>query len=91
MALKIRLARGGAKKHPFHRIVVTDSRNPRDGAFLERLGSYDPFLPSDDPKRVIADSERIKYWFSVGAKASDRVTLLLSRLGLCAKAIVADT
>lgn len=91
MALKIRLARGGAKKHPFYRMVVTDSRNSRDGAFLERVGSYDPFLSSDDPNRVTADAERVKYWFSVGAKASDRVASLLSKLNLCAEPVIADT
>lgn len=85
MALKIRLARGGAKKHPFYRIVVTDSRNPRDGAFLEKVGTYDPFLSADDPVRVVANADRVKYWLSVGAIASDRAALLLSGLGICEK------
>jgi small subunit ribosomal protein S16 len=91
VALKIRLARGGAKKHPFYRVVVADSRSPRDGAFLERVGSYDPFLSSDDPNRVVADQERVKYWLSVGAKTSARVALLLSRLELCARPIIIET
>jgi small subunit ribosomal protein S16 len=91
VALRIRLARGGAKKHPFYRMVVADSRCSRDGAFLERVGSYDPFLPQENPKRLVASSERIKYWFSVGAKASERVALLLSRLDLCAKPTISET
>ena len=85
VALKIRLARGGAKKRPFYRMVVTDSRNPRDGSFLEKLGTYDPFLPHENSNRITANEERIKYWLSVGAKASDRVALLLSTRGLCEK------
>lgn len=85
MALRIRLARYGAKKRPFYRMVVTDSRNPRDGSFLEKVGSYDPFLDNANPARIIANAERIKYWFSVGAKASDRTAILLSKVGLCEK------
>jgi len=91
VALKIRLARGGAKKRPFYRMVVTDSRNPRDGAFLERVGSYNPFLSNEDPARVVAKADRIQYWFSVGAKPSDRVALLLSKLGLCEKPVLTET
>jgi small subunit ribosomal protein S16 len=91
VALKIRLARGGAKKRPFYRMVVADSRNPRDGAFLERVGSYDPFLPTENPSRVIAKADRVKYWISVGAKMSERVALLLSRLGVCDSPIVRNT
>jgi small subunit ribosomal protein S16 len=72
-------------------MVVADSRNPRDGAFLERVGSYDPFLSADNPNRVVANPERIKYWFSVGAKASNRVALLLSKFALCAKPVVSET
>jgi small subunit ribosomal protein S16 len=91
VALKIRLARGGAKKHPFYRIVVTDSRNPRDGAFLERVGSYDPFLPAEDPGRVVAKADRVRYWLSVGAKLSDRTAVLLSKLGVCETPIPKET
>jgi small subunit ribosomal protein S16 len=91
VALKIRLARGGAKKHPFYRMVVTDSRNSRDGAFLERVGSYDPFLAHENPNRIVANADRIKYWTSVGAKLSDRVTVLLSKLGLCEKPVICET
>ena len=62
MALKIRLSRGGAKKRPMYRIVVADSRSPRDGRFIERVGVYRPLLPADDPERVIMDQDRIRYW-----------------------------
>jgi small subunit ribosomal protein S16 len=91
VALKIRLARGGAKKHPFYRIVVTDSRNPRDGTFLEKLGAYNPFLADDDPARITVNGERVKYWFSVGAKPSDRVAILLNKRDLCDKPEIKDT
>lgn len=91
MALRIRLARGGAKKRPFYRMVVTDSRNPRDGAFLEKLGTYNPFLYNDDSARVVVKEERVKYWISVGAKPSDRVALLLNRFNLCDKPEIRET
>ena len=68
MALKIRLARGGSKKHPFYRIVVAESSSPRDGRFVERLGSYDPMVPKDHENRVSLKDERIKFWMSKGAK-----------------------
>ena len=74
MALKIRLARGGAKKRPFYRIVVADSRSPRDGRFIERLGTFDPLLPKDSGERIKFNAERVKYWLGQGAKPSDRVT-----------------
>ncbi|MGB0572913.1 MAG: 30S ribosomal protein S16 [Alphaproteobacteria bacterium] len=73
MSLRIRLARGGAKKRPYYRIVVADSRRARDGRFIERIGHYNPMLPKDDPNRVGIDIERAKHWLSVGAKPSDRV------------------
>ncbi len=77
MSLKIRLSRGGAKKRPFYRIVVTDSRNPRDGRFIERLGHYNPMVAKDDPERVHLDEDKIKEWLSKGAKPSDRVARFL--------------
>ena len=77
MSLKIRLARGGAKKRPFYRIVVTDSRMPRDGRFIERVGTYNPMLPKEHPDRVELKTERIKHWLSVGARPSDRVARFL--------------
>lgn len=79
MALKIRLARGGAKKRPFYRIVVAEATSPRDGRFVERVGSYNPMLPIDHADRVVLNQERLKYWLSVGAQPTDRVNLFLSR------------
>lgn len=81
MAVKIRLARVGAKKKPFYRVVVTDSRNPRDGRFIEKVGTYDPFLSAEDPQRVRLNEERIKHWLGVGALPTDRVALFLGRAG----------
>ena len=77
MALKIRLSRAGAKKRPFYRVVVADSRSPRDGRFLERLGTYDPMLPKDHPERVRLNVERVRHWLGVGALPSDRVARFL--------------
>ena len=77
MSLKIRLSRAGAKKRPFYRLVVADTRKPRDGRFLERLGTYDPMLPKDHPERVRLNEERIRHWLGVGAKPSDRVARFL--------------
>ncbi|MBL6432112.1 MAG: 30S ribosomal protein S16 [Alphaproteobacteria bacterium] len=82
MALKIRLARGGAKKRPFYRIVIADVRSPRDGRFLEKVGSYDPMLPKDNENRVTLDAERIQHWLSHGAKPTDRVHRFLDAAGL---------
>ena len=73
MALSIRLTRGGAKKRPFYSIVVADSRSPRDGRFIEKIGHYDPMVAKDHPQRVVIDAERAKHWISVGAQPSDRV------------------
>ena len=78
MSLKIRLSRAGAKKRPYYRIVVADSRSPRDGRFIERLGSYNPMVPQDHPERLVLDTERAKHWLSVGALPSDRVTRFLA-------------
>ena len=85
MSLKIRLSRGGAKKRPFYRVVVADSRSPRDGRFIERIGSYNPMLKKDDTDRFIINEDRVKYWIGVGAKPSERVALHLSALGLFEK------
>lgn len=84
MSTKIRLSRAGAKKKPFYRIVVTNSRSPRDGDFIEKLGTYNPVLPGDSANRVTLDAERIKYWLSVGAQPSDRVHKFLFNAGLIA-------
>jgi small subunit ribosomal protein S16 len=88
MSLKIRLARGGAKKRPFYRIVVADSRSPRDGRFLERVGSYNPMLAKDHAERVVIVEDRIKHWLSVGAQPSDRVARFLYERKLGPKPVV---
>ena len=80
--LKIRLARGGAKKRPYYQIVVADSRAPRDGKFIERVGSYNPLLAKDSPDRIKLKSERITEWLSKGAQPTDRVARFLSNEGL---------
>jgi small subunit ribosomal protein S16 len=81
MSLKIRLARGGAKKRPFYRIVVADSRYPRDGRFIERVGTYNPLL-AKDAERVVLDSEKITAWLAKGAQPTDRVHRFLDQAGL---------
>ena len=82
MAMKIRLARGGSKKRPFYAIVATDSRMPRDGRFLEKLGVYNPLLAKDSEDRVKMDVERVQYWLSQGAEATDRVARFLEAAGV---------
>jgi small subunit ribosomal protein S16 len=82
MAVAIRLARGGAKKRPFYKIVVADARNPRDGKFIERVGSYNPLLAKDNPERVKLDADRVRHWLSVGAQPSDRVLRFLDAAGI---------
>lgn len=86
MAISIRLARGGMKKRPFYRIVVSDSRSPRDGKFLEKLGTYNPLLPKDSAERVKLDTERAAYWLGVGAQPTDRVARFLDAAGLRTRA-----
>ena len=81
MAMKIRLARGGSKKRPFYSIVATDSRMPRDGRFLEKLGTYNPLLAKDDEKRVVMNLERVQHWLSQGAQPTDRVARFLEAAG----------
>ncbi|MFZ7092477.1 30S ribosomal protein S16 [Primorskyibacter sp. 2E233] len=85
MAIKIRLARGGSKKRPFYRIVAADSRMPRDGRFIEKLGTYNPLLPKDSEERVNMDVERIQYWLGQGAQTTDRVARFLEAAGVTAK------
>jgi small subunit ribosomal protein S16 len=82
MSLKIRLSRGGAKKRPFYRIVVADARMPRDGRFIERIGSFDPLKTQDDASRLVLDQEKAKAWLAKGAQPTDRVLRLLDSLGL---------
>ncbi|MGL9717487.1 MAG: 30S ribosomal protein S16 [Wolbachia sp.] len=79
MAVKIRLARFGAKKRPFYRIVVADSRAPRDGRFIERIGQYDPMLPKDNKNRIVIKADRLKYWLNVGAQATERVLWFIKK------------
>ena len=82
MAVAIRLARGGSKKRPYYRLVVADSRNARDGRFIEKVGTYNPLLAKDSPDRVKLDAERISHWLSVGAQPSDRVARFLDAAGI---------
>ncbi len=84
MALKIRLARGGAKKRPFYRIVVAEASSPRDGRFVERIGSYNPLLSADNAERVVLNMERAKHWLSVGAQPTDRVIKFFASANLMA-------
>ena len=86
MGLKIRLARAGAKKRPYYHIVVADSRSPRDGRFIEKLGSYNPMLPAEHEDRVRLQAERIQHWVSQGAVATDRVAKFLGQKGVGADA-----
>jgi small subunit ribosomal protein S16 len=82
MGLKIRLSRAGAKKRPYYHVVVADSRSPRDGRFIEKVGSYNPMLPSEHADRLRLDGERIKHWLSQGALATDRVAKFLGKAEL---------
>jgi len=86
MSLKIRLTRAGAKKRPFYRIVVADSRFPRDGRFIEIVGTWNPILPKNDPKRVSLEAERIQHWMKQGAQPTDRVLRFLDAAGLAKRA-----
>ena len=90
MSMKIRLARGGSKKRPFYSIVATDSRMPRDGRFLEKLGTYNPLLAKDDEKRVVMNLERVTYWLGQGAQPTDRVARFLEASGARPKAARAN-
>jgi small subunit ribosomal protein S16 len=82
MSLKIRLARGGSKKRPYYHVVVADARSPRDGRFIEKLGSWNPMLGKDDAARVVINGERIKHWMEHGAQPTDRVARFLSDAGI---------
>ncbi|MET0431651.1 MAG: 30S ribosomal protein S16 [Hyphomicrobium sp.] len=82
MAVKIRLARGGTKKRPYYRVVVADERAPRDGRFIEKVGTYNPLLAADNAERVKLDLERIQYWLSKGAQPTDRVLRFLDQAGV---------
>ncbi|MGN7999820.1 30S ribosomal protein S16 [Sphingomonas sp. 22176] len=82
MALSMRLSRGGSKKRPYYRIVVADARAPRDGKFIEKIGTYNPLLAKDSPERVKLDNERATYWLGVGAQPTDRVLRFLDAAGV---------
>ncbi|SER21538.1 SSU ribosomal protein S16P [Faunimonas pinastri] len=82
MAVKIRLARGGAKKRPFYRIVIADERAPRDGRFIEKIGTFNPLLADDNEQRVTLDVERAKHWLAHGAQPTDRVLRFLDAAGV---------
>ena len=82
MALKIRLARGGSKKRPYYQIVIADARSPRDGRFLEKVGSWNPMLAKDAEGRIILNNERIQHWLDNGAQPTDRVLRFLNEAGL---------
>ena len=79
MSVRIRLSRGGSKKRPFYRVVAADQRAPRDGRFIERLGSYNPMLPQDHVERFVINEESVKYWLSNGAQPTERLEKLLSK------------
>jgi len=91
MSLKIRLARGGAKKRPFYSIVVADARSPRDGRFIERLGTYNPMLDKGHAERIVLKEERVKHWLGVGALPTDRVARFFGDAGILAKPAVGET
>ena len=90
MAVRIRLSRGGSKKRPFYRIVAADQRAPRDGRFIERLGSYNPMLPQDHAERLVVDAEKVKAWIAKGAQPTERLQKLFANLGLCAAPAVKE-
>jgi len=91
MALKIRLARGGAKKRPFYQIVVADARSPRDGRFVEKVGTYNPMLPQENQDRVRLNLDRINHWLSVGAQPTDRVAMFLGKAKVIEMPAVRET
>ncbi|MBK1624726.1 30S ribosomal protein S16 [Afifella marina] len=82
MTVKLRLSRGGSKKRPFYRVVAADERSPRDGRYIERVGTYNPLLPKDHAERVVLNTERVEYWLSQGAQPTDRVLRFLDAAGL---------
>ena len=85
MSLKIRLARGGSKKRPYYTVVVADARSPRDGRFIEKLGSWNPMLAKDDANRIVINGERVKHWIEHGAQPTDRVLRFLNDAGLATR------
>jgi small subunit ribosomal protein S16 len=90
MALKIRLARGGAKKRPFYRIVVAEASAPRDGRYVERVGTYNPMVPKDHDQRLTLNGERITYWMGQGAQPTERVQKMLATAGLAEAPVIRE-
>lgn len=90
MAVRIRLSRGGSKKRPFYRIVAADQRAPRDGRFIEKLGTYNPLLPKDHAERLVVDAEKVTKWLKNGAQPTERLQKLFAGLGLCKAPVVRE-
>ena len=90
MAVRIRLSRGGSKKRPFYRIVAADQRAPRDGRFIEKLGTYNPLLPKDHQDRLVVDVEKVSQWLQKGAQPTERLQKLFANLGLCQAPVVRE-
>lgn len=90
MSVKIRLARGGAKKRPFYAIVAADSQSPRDGRFIEKLGTYNPMLPKDHPERIVLKTERVRHWLDHGALPTERVAKFLGQAELAPMPVIAE-
>ena len=90
MAVRIRLSRGGSKKRPFYRIVVADQRAPRDGRFIEKLGTYNPLLPKDHESRFVVDTAKVTEWLNKGALPTERLQKMFSALGLCAAPVMRE-
>lgn len=88
MAVRIRLSRGGSKKRPFYRIVAADQRAPRDGRFIEKLGTYNPLLPQDHEQRLVVDVEKVSAWLKKGAQPTERLQKLFAKLGLCEAPVI---
>jgi small subunit ribosomal protein S16 len=90
MTVRIRLSRGGSKKRPFYKVVVADQRAPRDGSFIEKLGTFNPLLPKDHAERLVLDVEKVKAWLAKGAQPTERMQKMLSNLGLCSAPVIHD-
>ena len=90
MAVRIRLSRGGSKKRPYYHIVAADQRSPRDGRYIEKLGSYNPLLPQDNENRVVLDKEKVSAWLSKGAQPTERLQKLFANLGICAAPVTRE-
>ncbi len=88
MSVRIRLSRGGSKKRPFYKVVVADQRAPRDGSFIEKLGTFNPLLPKDHAERLVLDVEKVKSWLAKGAQPTERMQKMLANLGLCKAPVI---